>query len=128
MATIVSGFLSVATPNIDRLEPFYAALLGIPPTVVIPERYLEFRPPGLRLGIYRSHHPEFKACLGSMSICLQVESLDQVLALPLLGSLTVSESRQDFHGREVDFLDPDGNRVVIHEPSPDFWSLMQMSV
>ena len=121
-----TGLLSIATPNLASMQEFYCALLGTSPVVVLEDTYLEFRLRGLRLGLYRSHNPEYRACLGASSLCLQVDSLDAVLALPTLRSVSISQMRTEFHGREVDFCDPDGNRIVLHEPSKAFWDLMQM--
>ncbi|MGK7911622.1 MAG: VOC family protein [Synechococcus sp.] len=123
-----TALLSIATSNLVRMQEFYCSLLETPPAVVLEETYLEFRLKGLRLGLYRSHNPDYLACLGASSLCLQVQDLDAVLALPILKSVSISPLRSEFHGREVDFCDPDGNRIVVHEPSQAFWDLMQMNV
>ncbi len=117
---LLSTLVSVATPDVPKLGSFYQGLLGIPPAVVMADRYWEFRPPGLRLGLYRSHKPEFQARLGSVSLCLQVRDLAQMLDNPLLKGSSISAVRTEGHGSEVDLLDPDGNRVVIHQPSGSF--------
>lgn len=124
--SIQVGLLSIATANLDQLQAFYQNLLGMPPTVTLPRVYVEFRLTGLRLGLYTSHHPDFKACRGASSLCLQVNSLDPMLAN--WADHLVSPVREDFHGREVDLWDPDGNRVVIHEPSKEFWDLMNLEI
>lgn len=121
-----TALLSIATPNLSSMKAFYCALLDTPPAVVLDNTYLEFRLAGLRLGLYRSSNPEYRASLGASSLCLQVENLDAVLALPVLQSVSISPLRSEFHGREVDFCDPNGNRVVVHEPSQAFWDLMQL--
>ncbi|MEL7084052.1 MAG: VOC family protein [Cyanobacteria bacterium J06597_1] len=121
-----TALLSIATPNLPSMQAFYCALLDTPPAVVLDNTYLEFRLAGFRLGLYRSNNPEYRACLGASSLCLQVEDLDAMLALPVLQSVSISSLRSEFHGREVDFCDPDGNRIVIHEPSQAFWDLMQV--
>ena len=108
------------------MQEFYCALLATSPAVVLQGTYLEFRLAGLRLGLYRSKNPEYRARLGACSLCLQVMDLDAMLILPVLKSVAVSPLRSEFHGREVDFCDPDGNRIVLHEPSKAFWELMQM--
>lgn len=122
-----TALVSLATPDLGRMDRFYRQLLGPWLAVEVPETYIEFRPPGLRLGLYRSSNPDYTACLGAISICLQVESLEAILALPILDSVSISPLREAFHGREVDFCDPDGNRIVVHEPSPAFWQLMGLS-
>ncbi|MEN9225872.1 MAG: VOC family protein [Thermostichus sp. DRC_bins_24] len=123
---------SLATPDLPRLCHFYRSLLGIPAQVCIPTEgdpvYVEFRLPGLRLGLYRSHHPDFVARAGAVSLCLQVQdlqgSLSELQAVLEDYQLPVSSVRQDFHGQEVDFLDPDGNRIVVHQPAAAFWQAM----
>ncbi len=124
---ISTALISMATPQLEPMQRFYQALLRIDPAVEMPGTYVEFRLPGLRLGLYRSQNPEFTPCLGATSLCLQVRSLEDLLALPILGTVSISPVREAFHGREVDLCDPDGNRIVIHEPSPSFWQLMQLN-
>lgn len=121
---ISAALVSLATPNLETMQQFYRDLLGSSPAVEIPNSYSEFRLPGLRLGVYRSHDPDFRACLGAVSLCLQVSALEEILSLPCLASVEVSPVREAYHGREVDFCDPDGNRIVLHEPSPSFWQIL----
>ncbi|MEN9232386.1 MAG: VOC family protein [Thermostichus sp. DG02_5_bins_236] len=129
---ISAALISLATPDLPRLCHFYQSLLGIPPQVQLSTLrdpvYVEFQLPGLRLGLYRSHHPDFVARAGAMSLCLQVEdlqgSLSKIQALLEDYRIAVSPIRQDFHGQEVDFGDPEGNRIVLHQPSPAFWQAM----
>ncbi|MGF1574321.1 MAG: VOC family protein [Cyanophyceae cyanobacterium] len=121
---ILTGLLSVATPDVPRLGSFYRDLLGIDPAVTYGDSYQEFRIPGLRLGIYRSHKPEFQPQLGSVSLCLQVHNLGTLLQQPVLAGIPISVVRTEGHGAEVDFLDPDGNRVVLHQPSALFSELL----
>ncbi len=138
---IFAALVSLATPDLPRLQHFYQALLGIPAQVQLPTDgepvYVEFRLPGLRLGLYRaphgaeghrSHHPDFVAQAGAVSLCLQVQDLAGSL-LEAQGVLQdyripVSPMRQDFHGQEVDLYDPDGNRIVLHQPAAAFWQAM----
>ncbi|MFS8855504.1 VOC family protein [Synechococcus sp. H55.7] len=130
---LISGALvSVATPDLPRLQHFYQALLGIPPQAQLPTEgepvYVEFRLPGLRLGLYGSRHPNFAAQAGAMSLCLQVQDLQGSLTtlegLSKTYRLSISPLRQAFHGQEVDFQDPDGNRIVLHQPSAAVWEVM----
>ncbi|MEN9221963.1 MAG: hypothetical protein Q6M04_05950 [Thermostichus sp. BF3_bins_97] len=165
---IPTALIGLATPDLPRLQHFYQALLGIPAQVRIPADgdpvYVEFRLPGLRLGLYRaphdpeghraphdpeghraphdpeghraphdpeghrSHHPDFVARAGAVSLCLQMQdlqgSLSELQAVLEDYQLPVSQVRRDFHGQEVDFLDPDGNRIVLHQPSAAFWQAM----
>ncbi|MGK7908110.1 MAG: VOC family protein [Synechococcus sp.] len=125
--TAALGLLSIATPNLEDMRAFYCALLEVEPAVELEGGYLEFRLQGLRLGLYRSKNPDYRACRGASSICLQVTDLDAVLELAVLDGVQISQERVESHGREVDFCDPDGNRVVVHEPSATFWNLMRLS-
>lgn len=125
--TISTALISIATPHLQPMQEFYQQLLDRRWAVEIPGTYVEFRLPGLRLGLYRSSNPEFAACLGATSLCLQVESLDELLARPVLSSIPISSVREAFHGREVDLCDPDGNRIVIHQPSESFWQKLDLS-
>ena len=123
-----TGLLSIATQTLKPMQDFYSSLLGMDPAVDLEGTYIEFRLTGLRLGLYRSRNPAYRACLGAMSVCLQVADLDAMLALPLLESVKVSAIRCEFHGREVDFCDPDGNRIVLHEPSQQFLQLLTLDI
>ncbi|MEO0854741.1 MAG: VOC family protein [Cyanobacteria bacterium J06648_11] len=123
---ICTACLSLATPDLPRSRQFYRALLGVSPEIVQADKYAEFRLTGLRLSIYASTHPDFKASLGATGICLQVDDLDDVLQRPVVSELTISPVREASHGREVDFCDPDGNRIIIHEPSAAFREFLQL--
>ncbi len=72
MSHLLAGLVSVATPDLQRLEAFYTALLQREPSMRLGDRYCEYQLPGLRLGVYGSDKPEFAAVAGAMSICLQV--------------------------------------------------------
>lgn len=61
-----------------------------------------------------------------MSLCLQVDDLDRVLRSPALTTVNMSAVREAAHGREVDFCDPDGNRVVVHQPSAEFFEVLKL--
>lgn len=119
-----AALVSVGTRDVPRLQAFYSALLGLSPVVFLGDRYVEFRPPGLRLGLYFTSQDDWQPHWGSTSICLQVEDLEELLAIPILQGASISPLRTASHGREVDCRDPDGNRIVLHEPTPDFWAAM----
>lgn len=40
--------------------------------------------------------------------------------------ISPSPLRQAFHGQEVELRDPDGNRIVLHQPSAPFWEAMAL--
>jgi catechol 2,3-dioxygenase-like lactoylglutathione lyase family enzyme len=131
---IAAALFSLATPNLPRLLRFYQALLGIPPQVRVPPQgdpvYGEFRLPGLRLGLYHSREPELAVPGGAASLCLQVRDLAGYLGslAAVLAEYQISPSplRQAFHGQEVELRDPDGNRIVLHQPSAPFWEAMAL--
>ncbi|MDX2270826.1 MAG: VOC family protein [Cyanobacteriota bacterium] len=123
---IQAALLSMATPDLRVQQEFYQRLLGQDPAVEIANRYIEFRLTGLRLGIYSSHHPDFQAGLGSLSLCLQVTNLDAVMDGLAEAGIPTSPVRIASHGREIDLQDPDGNRIVIHQPSQEFWSRLRL--
>ncbi|MGQ9837977.1 MAG: VOC family protein [Cyanobacteriota bacterium] len=137
---ISAALISLATPNLPRLCHFYQSLLGSPPQFQLPTSadpvYVEFRLPGLRLGLYRNPHlnsyPDCAVQAGAMSLCLQVEDLQGSLARiqVLLEDyrIAVSPLRQAFHGQEVDFADPEGNCIILHQPSPAFWQAMGWAI
>jgi predicted enzyme related to lactoylglutathione lyase len=119
----LSILMSIPTPNLPQLRQFYQDLLQVTPLVVLGEKYVEFELLGARLALYHQRseqnlqvHPE-----GSISLCLQVTSLEAMLKS--FEPQSISEVRVAFHGREVDIWDPDGNRIVLHEPSAAFLSL-----
>ncbi|MEM9157101.1 MAG: VOC family protein [Cyanobacteria bacterium P01_F01_bin.33] len=122
---IQSALVSLATSDLARSKQFYESLLGIFPAIVWSNKYVEFRLSGLRLGLYASTHPDFQARLGATSICLQVDDLDEALRSPFLSAVNVSSIREAGHGREIDFCDPDGNRVILHQPSISFRQLLK---
>jgi len=132
---IAAALLSLATPNLPRLLRFYQALLGSPPQLQIPPQgepvYVEFRLPGLRLGLYHDRKLELAAQGGAASLCLQVQDLTGYLGslAALLAEHQISPSplRQAFHGQEVELRDPDGNRIVLHQPSAPFWEALALS-
>ncbi len=126
---IAAALLSLATPNLPRLLHFYQALLGIPPQVQLSREgepvYVEFRLPGLRLGLYRSLHPEFAAQAGAASLCLQVQDLAACLgslaAVLAEHQISVSPLRQAFHGQEGGLP---GSRWQSHCVAPTFCGLL----
>lgn len=117
------AFVALGSIAINPLVSFYSQLLGQHPQPYQPGIYAEFRLPGLRLAIFLpkpEHHAEFgQTTTGSMSICLQVTNLAEViralknLDYPVGNIITAS------HGRELYIYDPDGNRLIFYEPRQD---------
>lgn len=106
--------VSIATADLARLEAFYTALFKAPPQFWQGDRYCEYHVANLRLGLYSSNNSRFVTVASAMSLCVQVAELEPWLT-PDMVVKTAS------HGREVEVYDPDGNRIVLHEPAPSFW-------
>jgi|SRR6476646_7170699 len=115
-----TAWVTIAATDFDRLLTFYGQFLQQDPHLYLPEAYVEFQLPGLRLGIFKpqpSHQPEFRSPEHSgMSLCLEVEDLEaairhlEAIAAPPLGEIIVAA-----HGREIYAYDPEGNRLILHQ-------------
>jgi predicted enzyme related to lactoylglutathione lyase len=110
----------LATDRLDSMVGFYRLLLGLEPDPWQPGRYAEFCLPGLILGLFTPHPQQRELFLPpsrSLGLCLQVEDLagiyDGVVASQL-GQLSPLYTAS--HGREFYLYDPDGNRLIIHQP------------
>ena len=113
------AFVTLAHRNIEMLLEFYTQLLGVQPQSYIPGVYAEFQLPGLRLGIFKpksTHAAEFShESRTGMSLCLEVEDLDEAIAhLQELG-YPPGEIITASHGREIYAFDPAGNRLIFHQ-------------
>jgi len=112
-------FLTLASPNLDRLVSFYQALFNQPPHPHQPGRYAEFRLPALTLGLFQPAADQGAAFVPrpnpTLALCLEVPSLDQAIATCTALGCTVPEPiRHASHGQEVYVYDPDGNRIILH--------------
>jgi predicted enzyme related to lactoylglutathione lyase len=115
-----AALVTIASANFDRVVDFYTQLLAAAPQPYIPHVYAEYAIAGLRLGIFcpkSNHQAEFNQPQQSgMSLCLEVESLEQAIAqladlgYPVSGQITIAS-----HGREIYAYDPDGNRLILHQ-------------
>lgn len=112
---------SIAPDKLDNLVTFYTRLLGQKPQPHQPGTYAEFRLPGLRLAIFLpkiDRQTEFQQTkAGSMSICIQVQSLTEVIEDLEIMAHPVSNIITASHGRELYTYDPDGNRLIFYQPS-----------
>lgn len=119
---IQSAWVTLATPEFDRLVQFYEEFLGQSPDPYQPDRYAEFTLPQFRLGIFKpkaSQVAEFaNQTRTSLSLCLQVSDLqlaiDRLTQLgypPSGGIITAS------HGQELYAADPVGNRLILYQPN-----------
>jgi predicted enzyme related to lactoylglutathione lyase len=114
-----TAWVTIAATDFDRLLKFYRQFFQQEPQLHLPDVYVEFQLPGLRLGIFKpkaSHQPEFQTPEKSgMSLCLEVEDLEaairhlEAIAAPL-GKIMVAA-----HGREIYAYDPEGNRLILHQ-------------
>jgi len=120
-------FVALADPDGKTLVRFYRQLFGQEPVWHVPEVYAEFQISGLRLGIFKPsliHRSEFETQAGSISLCIEVEQLEEAIAsveqafiqTRLTGDhLLPSDIITASHGREVYAYDPAGNRLILHE-------------
>ncbi|WP_242041307.1 VOC family protein [Leptolyngbya sp. FACHB-261] len=121
--------MTLAAADLPKLRDFYQQVLGCQPQIDQPF-YIEFQLPGLRLGIFKPEQaaapltttPNSPAspCLGSLcpvSLCLEVADLEAAMAhLATLGLQPSSSLRQPSHGREIDYYDPLGTRLILYQP------------
>lgn len=129
---ITDVFLAIATPDLNRLTQFYILLLQQTPSVVLPNRYAEFRLATLRLGLFcpqAQHQAEFGSPQGAaLSLCLEVENLEAAIAQVSTAYISLQSPGVEpqgptpgpeifitSHGREAYAYDPDGNRLILHE-------------
>ena len=117
------AFVALGSIALDSLVSFYSQLLGQQPSPYQPGVYAEFRLPGLRLAIFlpkTNYQTEFgQAQTGSMSICLQVTNLAEVIRELEAIDYSVGNIITASHGRELYIYDPDGNRLIFYEPRQD---------
>ncbi|HAC63365.1 MAG TPA: glyoxalase [Cyanothece sp. UBA12306] len=118
-----TAFITIATVNFDRLVNFYSKILQQNPNPYLPKSYAQFQLYGLKLGIFypkSDHQLEFSNCdQSSVSICLEVDNLEEAIAFLNQLEVTFSDSIIEAnHGQEIYGYDPDGNRLILVELSP----------
>jgi predicted enzyme related to lactoylglutathione lyase len=115
-----AGLVTIAATDFDRVWKFYAHLLGQEPQPFTANVYAEFKLPGICLGIFRpkaSH--SFVPGSGTMSLCLEVDDLEQAIAHAQIGhAASAAKIVTASHGREADVYDPEGNRIILHQSHP----------
>lgn len=120
---IQKAWMTIATIQFDRSVEFYQHLFQRSPQIFTPEKYAEFEACGIRLGIYRPTAEESPRApitlFPAVSLCLQVEELESAIAHLHQAESHVGEIRSVSHGREAYAYDPDGNRIILYEPSLD---------
>ncbi|ESA36231.1 glyoxalase bleomycin resistance protein dioxygenase [Leptolyngbya sp. Heron Island J] len=114
---IQDAFITLAHEDLQTLVEFYQGLLGQPPQVYIPQRYGEFGLPGLKLALFKpSDIQEFAGSAASMSMCVEVEDLEDAIAtLTQLGYPPSDNIIHTSHGQEIYAYDPAGNRLILHQ-------------
>ena len=112
-------FVTISTNNIQALIDFYSHLLQTQPTIYLPGVYGEFKLQKLRLGIFQPRTErklEFDNISSSMSLCIEVENLEQAIAyLADMGYTPPGEVIYASHGQEIYAYDPAGNRLILHQ-------------
>lgn len=124
MLAFEAAFAALADRADGRLAAFYRRWFDLAPAIDRPGRYVEFRLPGLRLGIFvpkPENAAEFAADrAGSLSLCLTVRDLDAAIASCRAAGATTGPVAIASHGRECYAYDPAGNRWILYEPNePD---------
>ena len=114
-------FVTISTNKIQRLVDFYSQLFKKQPTVYQPSIYAEFQLEKFRLGIFQpkvEQQSEFENLSSAMSLCLEVEQLEQVIAqISEMGYPPPGKIVEASHGREIYAYDPTGNRLILYQPS-----------
>ena len=113
------AFIVISTNKIQLTVDFYCQFLDRQPTIFRPPIYAEFQLNNLRLGIFQpkaERQPEFANQNSSMSLCLEVENLEQAIAhITSLGYPPPGDIIEASHGREIYVYDPGKNRLILHQ-------------
>lgn len=112
-------FVAISTNNVQTLVDFYSQLFQKQASVYRPPIYAEFDLKKLRIGIFRpkiEYQQEFNNLGSSMSLCIEVENLEQAIAtLTKMGYPPPGEMITASHGLEIYAYDPAGNRLILHQ-------------
>lgn len=112
-------FLTIATNDLQCLVDFYSQVLQQEPNIYRPLVYAQFKLAELSIGIFQpqpDRQAEFANLNSSMSICLEVENLEQAIAtLAEMGYAPPGSIIEASHGREIYAYDPAGNRLILHQ-------------
>ena len=111
-------WVTIAATDIERSRQFYQQIFEQEPMIYNPGIYAEFEKSGLRLGIYQPRSSEFtEAEFPRMSLCLQVENLEQAISQMTQIGAEIGQIINASHGREVYVYDCDRNRIILYEPA-----------
>ncbi len=112
-------FITIASDKVQLLVEFYSQIFQKQPTINRPGVYAEFQLEQLRLSIFKpkpERQSEFDNDNSSMSLCLEVEDLEQAIAhISDLGYPPPGKVIEASHGREIYAYDPIGNRLILHQ-------------
>ena len=115
------AFITIATDNLQLLVDFYSQILQQQPEIYRSAVYAEFQLMEIRLAIFQpqlERQSEFNNLGSSISICLEVEQLEQAIAvMSELGCPPPGDIIEASHGREIYAYDPAGNRLILHQSS-----------
>lgn len=118
---IQKAWVTIAAVQFDRSVEFYRHLFQQAPQSFTPAKYAEFEAFGIRLGIYRPTSEESPrspiTLFPAVSLCMQIEKIEDAIALLDQIDAFVGEIRTVSHGREAYAYDPDGNRIILYEPN-----------
>lgn len=114
-------FVAISTNKIQLLVDFYSQLFKKQPTIYQPSIYAEFQLEKFRLGIFQpkvEQKSEFENISSAMSLCLEVEELEQAIAqISEMGYPPSGKIVEASHGREIYAYDPTGNRLIFYQSS-----------
>lgn len=111
-----TAFVAIAADNFTEVQAFYQRLFDQAAAKAIPNVYAEFDLPNLRLGIFRPKAAAEFIGAGTLSLCIEVDSLDEAIAHLKAANLPLPEAIMTAsHGREIYIYDPAGSRIILHE-------------
>lgn len=112
-------FVTIATNDLQSSVDFYRQLFQQEPNMAHSLVYAEFQLEKLRIGIFKpkpERQAEFNNLGSSISICLEVEDLEQAIAcLTYMGYPPPGKIIEASHGKEIYAYDPAGNRLILHQ-------------
>ena len=113
------AFVTIAAEDIEQLVNFYSQILQKQPSHYRHGIYAEFNLEKLRLGIFKpkpQNKSEFVNSGSSMSLCIEVENLDEAIArFTELGYPPAGEIIEASHGKEIYAYDPVNTRIILHQ-------------
>jgi catechol 2,3-dioxygenase-like lactoylglutathione lyase family enzyme len=121
--SITRAFVTIAVANWQQSLDFYQGLLQLTPKVLQADRYAEFQRPDGAIALYQPRSEESPQSFPanhypSMSLCLQVPDLQAAIAhLERMGYAPPAGIQRSQHGQEIYIYDPNGNRIILYEPS-----------